>query len=195
MPIAHFTFKLEDVPAGAVNVQDITESYRGHFSNPDTTLFMWETHHGLCLEESEQNGRDDSDFYMTVWDPAKQEPERILFYTTRGWMYPCRASCVDASPDVQAAYRAYQERLEAAARKRHQERLEAMPAKGKTLRVVKGRKVPVGTEGRCFWASTQFKRDRVLGVLFMGYEGRVGIETGDGQRHFTDVSNVQVVAA
>lgn len=192
MPLVHFTFKLEDVPAGAVNVQDITESYRGHFSNPDSKLYTWETHHGLCLEEYEQNGRDDSDFYMRVWNPEAGDVERILFYSTRGWMYPCRASHVDATPEVEAAYQALCHKQAEAARVRAAQIAEQQPGKGKTLKVVKGRKVPVGTVGRCFWASVQQKW---FYTAFMGYQGRVGIETADGQRHFTNVDNVELVPA
>jgi hypothetical protein len=62
------------------------------------------THHGLCLFESERNMYDDSDFFMTVWNPEKGEPETIMFATTRGWSYPCLGSSVDATPEVAEAY-------------------------------------------------------------------------------------------
>lgn len=65
------------------------------------------SHVGLCLREREHNMRDDSDFYMLVWNPEKGEPEEIMFGTTRGWTYPCMASHVDATPEVRAAYEAW----------------------------------------------------------------------------------------
>lgn len=70
-------------------------------------IVLYETHKGLCLEDREHNMRDDSDFYMTVWNPEKNEPESIMFASTRGWTYPCYGSRVDATPEVQAAYDAW----------------------------------------------------------------------------------------
>jgi hypothetical protein len=52
---------------------------------------------------------------------------------------------------------------------------------GKQVRVVKGRKVPVGVGGRCFWVGDgRFGR-------------RCGIKTSDGTTYFTAVGNVEVV--
>jgi hypothetical protein len=131
---------------------------------------------------------------MLVWNPDKQEPEWIKgFASTRGWCRPCFGSHADATPEVRAAYQAWCERRDEAARKEHQDRLAKMPAKGKTLKVVRGRKVPVGTVARCFWSDTKFRMDRIMGVAFLGYEGRVGLETPSG-RVFTDVKNVEVMA-
>jgi hypothetical protein len=65
------------------------------------------SHVGLCISEREHNMYDDSDFYMTVWNQEKGEPEEIMFGTTRGWTYPCMASSVDATPEVRAAYDAW----------------------------------------------------------------------------------------
>jgi hypothetical protein len=71
------------------------------------------THQGLCLADYERNMYDDSDFYMTVWNPVTKRPSDIMFATTRGWSYPCYNSWVDATPEVRAEYQdylAYQER-------------------------------------------------------------------------------------
>lgn len=84
------------------------------------TLYM--THQGLCLVDFERNMYDDSDFYMTVWNPVTKRPSNIMFATTRGWSYPCYNSWVDATPEVRAeyeAFKAYQDRLsEVLARRR-----------------------------------------------------------------------------
>jgi hypothetical protein len=75
------------------------------------TLYM--THQGLCLVDFERNMYDDSDFYMTVWNPVTKRPSNIMFATTRGWSYPCYNSWVDATPEVCAeyeAFKAYQDR-------------------------------------------------------------------------------------
>lgn len=165
-------------------------------ANGDGKVIMWlyDTHVGLCLEDRERNGYDDSDWDMLVWNEEKGATEWVMdFASTRGWSYPCMGSRPDATPEVRAKYEAYAEKQATAARKLAEERRAAMPAKGKTLRVVKGRKVPVGTEGPCMWSDTRFKTDKVLGVLFLGYEGRVGIRTAAGVV-FTDASNCEVLA-
>ena len=180
MAIINFAMDQKEIPAGAVNVCEVTESWRGHFSNPDTRLWVWESHNGLCLEDRERNGSWDSDFYMTVWNPETQAPQEILFATTRGWSYPSYGSRPDATPEVRAAYDAWKAVRDEQARKAVAEREAKAPGKGKVLRVVRGRKVPQGTEGRCFWYGKS------------AYGVRVGIETATGERHFTDAKNVEV---
>lgn len=55
-------------------------------------------------------------------------------------------------------------------------------AKGKTVKVVRGKKVPKGTVGRVFWIA-----DGKWGV-------RVGLETASGETHFTALGNVEVAS-
>jgi hypothetical protein len=108
MPIICFATELKDVPANAVNLREMDWTPTNH-------IWMWDTHTGLCLEDHEINGHDDSDWYMVVWNPEKQEPERIEFATTRGWTYPAYGSKPDATPEVLAAYKAWlrkQERMQ-----------------------------------------------------------------------------------
>jgi hypothetical protein len=92
MSIIRFTNSKENAPSDA----------RESTSYPGT--WIWETHKNLCLEERERNMHDDSDFYMVVWNEEKNEPQSIMFATTRGWTYPAMGSFVDASPDVRAKY-------------------------------------------------------------------------------------------
>ncbi|WP_176329008.1 hypothetical protein [Burkholderia vietnamiensis] len=79
---------------------------------------VYETHHGLCLYEREYNGYDDSDFYMTYWDESQGKPIEVMVATTRGWSP--MGSRVDATPEVQAKYQAWQ--LEQERRQRMAER-------------------------------------------------------------------------
>lgn len=51
--------------------------------------------------------------------------------------------------------------------------------RGASVKVVKGRKVPIGTEGEVFW----------LGDKGWGYS--VGFKTSEGEKHFTSISNVE----
>lgn len=91
-------------------------------------VWLYETHHGLCIHEREYNGYHDSDFFMVVWNPETKQPQSIEFATTRGWSYPCYASRPDATPEVLAAFEAYQQ-----------------------AQRDKGRKVAKGTTGQCIW--------------------------------------------
>ena len=92
------------------------EMKSGVLSNPG--YYLYSTHHGLCLFDREVNGYHDSDFYMIVWNPEKGEPERIEFASTRGWSYPCYASRPDATDEVRAEYKAWQDKQAADARRR-----------------------------------------------------------------------------
>jgi hypothetical protein len=131
-------------------------------------IYLVESHKGLVLETREYNMRDDSDFYAIVWNPEKQEPERVNYASTRGWTYPNSAT-VDATPDVRAAYEAYQARQEQAARDRRARSDAMTPTKGKrvtfcrgtTTKIVAGpgkgerTKIDAGTAASVFWYGEQ----------------------------------------
>lgn len=71
---------------------------------------LLDTYVGACLSDSERNGRDDSDFYMRVWDEKEQTVKSILFASTRGWSYPCMASRPDATPETLAKVAAWEKK-------------------------------------------------------------------------------------
>ncbi len=118
MAIVHFTWNKTEIPGTAQNIRaEVQHGYRRHRLDEEThkyvydecegphVMWLWESHNGLCLFEEEENGYDDSDFFMTVWDPELQKPERICFASTRGWTYPALNSYVDATPEVRSAYK------------------------------------------------------------------------------------------
>jgi hypothetical protein len=192
MAIVRMANKREEIPAGASNVQDVSDRWRPAVDNKegawwteervkDFSLFTYETHNGLCLENRERNGYDDSDFYMIVWNPEKKAPESIEYASTRGWSYPCYGSYVDASPEVKEAYAEYVAAAERKAAAERAEREMKEVRKGKMVKVVRGRKVPVGTSGVCFW-----RGDSKFGE-------RVGLKDSAGTVHWTALSNVEVV--
>lgn len=163
-------------------------------------LYMHTTHRGLVLETGEVNGYDDSDFYAVVWNPTKGHPERVTYATTRGWTYPNGAS-VDATPEVIAAHAAWDAQRRENARIERDAREALVPRKGKVVKVVSGRKLPVGTEGTVVWYGVnKFATTRYLTGLYMLDERamievglrRVGINTG-GQTVFVDAKNVEVL--
>jgi hypothetical protein len=137
------------------------------------------TYEGQVVALREHNGYDDSDFYAVVWDAEKAEPREVMYATTRGWTYRNSAT-VDATPEVAAAYAAYT----AARRAEYMAFREAQEAarveKGKTVEVVRGRKVPKGTTGTVIWVGSG------------RYGERVGVKDAAGTVHWTAASNVEV---
>jgi hypothetical protein len=139
------------------------------------------TYEGLVLFTGEHNWHDDSDFYAMVWDAEAGEPREVGYASTRGWTYNNSATA-DATPEVQAAYDAWKARLAAERYDAYMAAEAAKVAKGREVRVVKGRKVPVGTQGTVIWAGEG------------RYGRRVGLKDADGTVHWTAESNVEVVA-
>jgi hypothetical protein len=113
MPIVHMISNRETVfPEGTICHVEFRD---GKVWNPwqnsdlarDLPTLTYQTHHGLCIAEYEQNGRDDSDFFMRVWNPVEKKIETLMFATTRGWSYPCFGSSADATPETMAAVNAH----------------------------------------------------------------------------------------
>lgn len=167
-------------------------------------LYMRTTHIGLVLSIGERNGYDDSDFFAVVWNPVEKRPQQIEYASTRGWSYPNGAT-IDATPEVRAEYEQYQRDLAEAARKRREEREAKLPIRGRIVKVVKGRKVQVGTTGRVVWygrdkfyrGSNYSDRARAWGLVdelddVQAGAFRIGIEA-DGKRVFTNANNVEVI--
>lgn len=103
--------KSETFPEGSVcwfgwNSQESRE--RG-----SSVVVTYETDRGMCVRERENNGYNDSDFFMTVWSEETQSAVTFMYATTRSWCYPCMGSSVDASPEIMAKFQkweAYQQR-------------------------------------------------------------------------------------
>lgn len=153
-----------------------------NYPGSNEPLYLETTHEGLVLELGENNHYDDSDFYAVVWNPEKGETEKVYYASTRFPTYHNSASR-DATPEVLGAYEAWARRKDAERQAANAAKEAATPKVGKTVRVVKGRKVPKGVVGEVFWTG----RDQFKGGL------RIGIQTTTGERHFLAGSNVEVV--
>lgn len=157
-------------------------------------LWLYDTHVGLCISDYERNGYDDSDFYMVVWNWEKMHTETIEFASTRGWSYPAMGSKPDATPEVLAAYAEWQKKIDADARRERQEAESRLPKKGRTVRVIKGRKLPKGTIAKVFWTGcNQFQTYYRNGYNQPNQYDRLGLELEDGSRVFVAGANVEVV--
>lgn len=153
-------------------------------------IWLYDTHIGLCIADRERNGYDDSDWYMLVWDNEKNTAYEIEFASTRGWSYPCYGSKPDATPEVLEKYNAWKAEQRRIYLEMKAAEEAAKPTVGKTVKVIKGRKVPIGTEGIVRWYGE--------GKAFSYYDSkhptmRVGLQTADGTVHYTAANNVQVI--
>ena len=165
---------------------------------PDVVGYHEVTYEGAVLATGEYNGYDDSDFYADVWDEATNAVKRVTYATTRGWTYLNGAS-VDATPEVKAKAAAFYRARKLDALKAAAAEEARRPDRGKRVKVVRGRKVPKGTEGTVIWEG----EGRYFGAVPRYRSGgwnttaprRIGLVTDSGERFFTAASNVEVLDA
>jgi hypothetical protein len=89
---------------------------------------------------------------------------------------------------VIAKANAYYEAIALRNWKHDNEKQAKFPTRGKTVKVVKGRKTPVGTTGEVIWTGEGRKYSYYGKTPY-----RVGIKTADGTVHWTDADNVEVL--
>lgn len=190
--------RTEAAQLGAVNVRDVGPHYH---TNPDSEhygvpLFVADKYVGRCIAERERNMHDDSDFYMLVWHDGENGGAAVetCFASTRGWCYPCMGSSVDATPEVLAKYEAFKARKAAEAAARSAAIEARTPRKGRTVRVIGGRKLPKGTEAVVFWERITERGFEGENGYWWPAKGRVGLEVPGAGRVFVDAGQVEVVA-
>lgn len=133
----------------------------------------------------QHNWHDDSDFHALVWD-GKQLTD-VMYSTTRCWTYAHTAT-VDATAKVKTQAVAWLFKRDIAAWTEAAERdaLAIQPAC--RVRVVKGRKVPIGTEGILLLRQPS---------QFGGHHGRAPdrcqIRPDAGTRMWTSVTNLELI--
>lgn len=164
------------------------------------THYMVITHVGMVLETRERNYYDDSDFYARVWNEEKQCVENVEYATTRAWTY-LNSAVVDATPEVLAKADAW-ERAKAAEVAEQVRKVRAKDCeKGRVVKVVKGKKVALGTTGVIFWFGEDYARPSRYGsphrhliahLLPQSSNRKVGIVDKDGNAHWTYEKNLQV---
>jgi hypothetical protein len=154
------------------------------------------SHVGRVVETFSREERIMSD----VWDDVRY----AVVYTDEGDYKNVRlghdvSAVVDAGPALMAKYAEHKKLTAeyAAVRARVKAGRDAVAAakreamtvrKGKTIKVVKGRKVPKGTVGECIWVGAGANYGYGEAPL------RVGLKTATGEVHWTAYSNVAVAA-
>jgi|GEM_PF-5926192 len=148
------------------------------------------THEGLVLSVEKTVDRVMSDVYADatyahVWNPETEEIDRVLiglaFECYQGPWGHAEEDAADAIHEHLARKKAERRAAIVAAAR---EREAARPAKGKILRVIKGRKTPIGTTGECIWEGPD---------KYRAHGRRVGIKDHRGEVHWTSSNNVEVV--
>jgi hypothetical protein len=141
-------------------------------------VWMEETYKGLVVETGEHNGYDDSDFFAVVWNGERFT--EVTYASTRGWTYANSAE-VDAPAELVEKYRE-QLREERKARELARRKRDVTP--GAHVVVVKGRKIPKGTEGVVVWyGPDKYRRGAYrCGVEFEGIPGRTFVAAANLER-------------
>jgi hypothetical protein len=139
------------------------------------------TNKSICKAEIADNWNNSmAEYYPVLWVysmvDGKPQAEQFDVSHISNDPYTLRTEMqVFINEEMLFDYKAYQDREE-------YNREFPIVRKGKIVEVVKGRKVPIGTVGRCFWAGqTKF------GMA-------CGIELDNGSKVFTNYHNVKVIA-
>lgn len=141
-----------------------------------------ETHEGLVVgRETDPYVRIMSDvwadlYYALVWNPDLEKVERVPVGDSEfaGGTQEYQV-VVDAPADIMIAFEAWKagrakgkalrERMsEYDAREQRTQEERQTPRRGKTVRVIKGRKLPLGTEGLVFWVGGDRFGNTKLGI-------------------------------
>lgn len=127
---------------------------------------------GCVIDTYEHNGYHDSDFYAVCWDREKQQVVDIEYDTTR-----CGGGGnaeIDATADTLSEVYRYYKRLGKSLfdSKTNIDQAKKFD-KGDSVVVIRGRKVPKGTQGIVFWKGSRYNQ------FSRCYEERVGIAVGE----------------
>jgi hypothetical protein len=129
----------------------------------------------------ENNGYDDSDFFVDYWDGEKMN--KLMVASTR--FASCgNFNCVKATAEEKADAMAW---INVKTAEKVFEKLWSTPFKGSTVEVVKGRKIKHGTIGEVFWTGMK---------SFDKYGRWPELQVGlivDGIKMFTAAKNLKVV--
>lgn len=142
---------------------------------------------GAVLDDREENGYHDSDFYAVVWDAEEARLKRVGYNSTR---HAGGGSCkVDATPEVYEKAKEWLfEWAKGVIRQKYEEDSTAC-VKDRKVRVVKGRKVPKGTEGILFWKG-EYQHYTKVGIALSEEKDEKG---GYKDVAWTYLKNIEVV--
>lgn len=130
---------------------------------------------------TEYIGEGDSSLVAVCWDAAEGREVRVIYGCDRPGS-EVRPVTVDATPEVIAAWTAWRVQRSYERIRWEAERRAKVLERGRDAKVVKGRKVPVGTVGQVMW----------VGENKFGPGQRVGLRLASGEVVWTNADNVEV---
>lgn len=146
--LAEYVAKLR---AGGATVELFEGEQKLYSCNSSTAAIgLVKTYVGAVLATGEKNWHDDSDFYAIVWDESEQRMKNVEYDTTR--FGGGGSAVIDATPEVMAKADDYLEKWALGVLTAEDRRVARDVVIGKRVRVVQGRKAPIGTEGLVFFA-------------------------------------------
>jgi hypothetical protein len=168
---------------------DVSKDWQGSWSESvkpeDRKLFVRTFAVGCVLNTRERNGYDDSDFYATYWDEYDQSVKTIEYATTRGWTY-CNHADVDATPEVIEKAIQYEIKINTPLFLANSVEDAKTVAKGKTCKVIKGRKI---TKGEIVQVVSEPRNER---YGFNTITTTVLVRLTNGNMVYTNVNNLEV---
>lgn len=133
---------------------------------------------GCVLCTRERNGPDDSDFYAVVWDEQEQGLKAIEYATTR--FASTGSARVDATPEVIVKAETWLRKWLEVRIAEEDVRFSQQIVESREVVVVRGRKIPLGSQGRVF-------------LLHDGKWGRSAlVEPAHGEKFWCAVRNLEV---
>jgi hypothetical protein len=177
-----------------IESKTVTNEYAGKTSS--YTEYLCETFAGRVVALSSSVERIMSDVWATLFYAIVMVDEgeyRELCYGNDDCGATRNSAEIDATAEQISMYvswrkaeddrfAAEQEAIERARREARAEMDRKAVKKGRTLRVVRGRKVKKGTEGRCFWVGES------------QWGKRVGMTLANGETVWIDARNVEAIA-
>lgn len=134
---------------------------------------------GCVLWHREENGYHDSDWYATVWDEESQSVKEVLFQTTRAGMNGSAEIDCTIENKIKAAKWQANRLFTSCIRE-----IAVSVTIGRTVEVVKGRKVPKGIVGKV----VKMKEN-----AYQSWNEQVLIETDDEDEYWTYEDNLKVL--
>jgi hypothetical protein len=192
MAVTTFTRRGERTDARVAAGARLVECEAGLANATEEDVFLVE-YEGAVLGKFERNGYDDSDFLAVVW--TGEVVTTVEYATTRGWTY-YNGATVDATDEVKALAAEWMAATGIDRYRREDVAAALDVAVGKRVRVTKGRKVPVGTEGTICWlGDDNYSRCYYNNNGGRALKRRVGLKLEDGTKVFLAAGNVTVLDA
>lgn len=171
MPIYHYYYEPGHAFKAYADVLDTDPTAKltvdtDNYGKPCWTIAKY---HGRVVATGYIGWHDDTDYTATVYFPEEGVFKDVMYDTTR---FAGGGSCgVDATPEIRKIFEDMILIKETARIQAEIENERRTIRKDKWIKVVKGRKTPIGTTGLVFWIGTDNYNNTKLGISPSGIRG------------------------